>query len=151
MFTYYLRSKREEDKKIFKHQEGLWRKLCFCIQLRFLQKKKSILSLLISKLNLLTIKENCEEKTSGSQSFQVKSFISLETIPFSGSYFVQLKLFFLMKAILFTEKYLLQWKPLLLREDVAFSGSRSFQGKPLFQWKPSLLLEAFPLSESHSL
>ena len=85
----------------------------------------------ISKLNLLTIKENCEEKTSGSQSFQRKSFLLLETIPFSGRYFVQFRLY-------------------VLREAVALSGSRSFQGKSLFYWKSSLLLENVPFSGSHS-
>ena len=60
--------KREEERKIFNYQEGLRRKTSFVFKIFALQKKFSSWPS-ISKLNLLTIKENCEEKTSGSQSF----------------------------------------------------------------------------------
>ena len=78
-------SKERRQKNLWTLEKNLW--TSFCIKLSLLQKKSS-LSLSISKLNLLTTKKNCEEKTSGSQSFQRKSFLLLEAIPFSGSCFV---------------------------------------------------------------
>ena len=87
MFSYYFLQRKKTEKSLNSGKNYLnsGEKLVFVLS--FLQKKFS-LSLSISKLNLLTTKKNCEEKTSGSQSFQRKSFLLLEAIPFSGSCFV---------------------------------------------------------------
>ena len=146
MFSYYLRQRGRKAEKSLNIKQDSGEKLVFVFSQVFCQKKKSSLLLSASKLNLLTIKENCEDKTSGSQSVQRLSFLLLETIPFSVSYFVQLKLFFLMEDILFIGKYLYQRKPLLFREAVVLV----LLGEAVFQWKPSLLLEAVPFNGSHS-
>ena len=83
--------------------------------------KKSSLSLSISKLNLLTVREN-----------QWKAIILEKVIPFTRNHFFRWKLFLLVEALLFDGshfvywKIFFYWKSLLLREAVVLSGSRSF-------------------------
>ena len=141
MFSYYFLQRKKTEKSLNSGKNYLnsGEKLVFVLS--FLQKKSS-LSLSISKLNLLTTKKkNCEEKSSGSQSFQRKSILLPEAIPFSGSCFVQLNLFFLMEAILFIDFFLVeaitfkgsfcsQWKNVPLRGCRFSSGSHLFYQKP---------------------
>ena len=103
MFPYCLRQREKKRGKPLNIKKHSIEKLVFYLVKTFSKKKKTKqLSLSSCKLNLLTTKENCEEKTSGNQSFQRKSFLLLETIPVGGTHFVYLELFILVKVALFS-------------------------------------------------
>ena len=69
-----------------------------------------------------------------------KSFLLVETIPFSESHFFQWKSFFLPEAIPFSRRHSFQWKPFLLVETI------SYRGNHCPQWRTFLLVEAISFS-----
>ena len=152
MFTYYLRQKKQNTENSLNIKKDSREKLVFVFSKDFCNSNNNIKKIqfiiVYFKTQFIDNKRNCEGKTSGSQSFQRKSFFLLDTIPFSGSFFIQLKLLFLMEAILFIGKYFFQWKPLLSREAVALSGSRSFQGKLFFSGSHHFYQKLFLLVEA---
>ena len=113
----------------------------------------------------MTIKENCEEKISGSLLFWCKPFLSQEAILSDGSPSFHTKPWFLVGGVPFTEtvpfnrSHSFWWKPLrsyafietitLSENRVPFSGSDSFL-QPFLSWKPFFLVENISLSKSHS-
>ena len=149
--------------KIFEHQGVLQRKTSFCIQLRFLYKKKVQFVIVDFQTQFIDNKRKLRRENqwnpitlkkvvsfTRNYSIHWKLFRIVETIHFNGSHFIYWKLCFLVEFITFKGSCCPQWKQEYQKAKLfnILGGSCSFQAKPFFQWKLSVLLEMFLLVEA---
>ena len=80
---------------------------------------------------------------SGRHSFQYNPFLLVVTIPYSRNHY------FLVESALFSQNYSFQWKPFVLVEVIPLVEAIPLSGSHSFQRKPFPLMEAIPFSGSH--